>query len=59
MPADFKYDVFLSHNHADKPRVRLMVPLSQLSTLNSQPPARDCALPDRLRRYKVEVSAKV
>ena len=22
MPADFLYDVFLSHNHADKPRVR-------------------------------------
>ena len=22
MPNDFKFDVFLSHNHADKPRVR-------------------------------------
>ncbi len=22
MPDDFQYDVFLSHNHADKPRVR-------------------------------------
>jgi hypothetical protein len=22
MPEDFQYDVFLSHNHADKPRVR-------------------------------------
>ena len=22
MSADFKFDVFLSHNHADKPRVR-------------------------------------
>ena len=53
MPADFKYDVFLSHHHADKPQVRRLVPVSQLSTFNSQPSARDCALPDTLRRYKV------
>jgi hypothetical protein len=37
MPEDFRYDVFLSHNHADKPQVRRLVPVSQLSTLNSQP----------------------
>jgi hypothetical protein len=36
-PTDFQYDVFLSHNHADKPRVRRLVPVSRLSTLNSQP----------------------
>ena len=37
MPADFPFDVFLSHNAKDKPRVRRLVPFSQLSTLNSQP----------------------
>ena len=50
---DFSYHVFLSHNAQDKPRVRRLVPVSQLSTLNSQPPARDCALPATLRRCKV------
>ena len=34
MPADFKYDVFLSHHHADKPQVQRLAPVSQLSTLN-------------------------
>ena len=78
MPEPFQFDVFLSHNAQDKPRVRRLVPASQPSTLNSQPPRSavhrdpanavrrfipllpvDCALPDTLRRYKVEVSAKV
>ena len=108
MPDSFRYDVFLSHNAQDKPRVRrlaerlkaagvqmepglrlwldewviqagdiialkvdegleqsrvlLLVPDSQLSTLNSQPPTGrrfislllgDCVLPDTLRRYMV------
>ena len=39
MPSDFQYYVFLSHNHADKPRVRRLAPVSQLSTLNSLPSA--------------------
>ena len=38
MPEDFQYDVFLSHNAQDKPRVRRLAPVSQLSTLNFQPP---------------------
>ena len=37
MPDDFQYDLFLSHNAQDKPRVRRLAPVSQLSTLNSQP----------------------
>ena len=37
MPDDFQYDVFLSHNAQDKPQVRRLAPVSQLSTLNSQP----------------------
>ena len=34
MPDSFQYDVFLSHNAQDKPRVRRLAPVSQLSTLN-------------------------
>ena len=37
MPDEFRFDVFLSHNAKDKPRVRRRVPVSQLSTFNSQP----------------------
>jgi hypothetical protein len=37
MADSFPYDVFLSHNAQDKPRVRRLVPVSQLSTVNSQP----------------------
>lgn len=48
MPDDFKFDVFLSHNHADKPRVRWLaertrtgewIDVSRLSTIDSQPAA--------------------
>ena len=67
MSAKFPYDVFLSHNHADKPRVRRLVPVSQLSTGPHRRPPRPgpCGLPvhpapagrlcfpDTLRRYKV------
>lgn len=61
--AKFAYDFFLSHNAQDKPRVRpLAVRLrtngwidpSQLSTLNSQPPAGQSTLPDTLRRCEVD-----
>ena len=34
MPDKFTYDVFVSHNAQDKPRVRRLAPVSQLSTLN-------------------------
>jgi hypothetical protein len=42
MSTEFQYDVFLSHNAADKPRVRrlaerLRAPCSQPSTFNYQP----------------------
>lgn len=87
MPADFKFDVFLSHNHADKPRVRRLAkrlkaagvrmwgrPKAEVGRIKAEVPIHpsslilhplpagrrfipllpgDCALPDRLRRYKV------
>ena len=37
MPDAFEYDVFLSHSHADKPRVRRLVPSSRPSTFKAQP----------------------
>jgi hypothetical protein len=44
---EFQYDVYLSHNQADKPQVRSLELFSRPSTLNHQPIC--------LRRLPIEI----